>query len=98
MCGFSPITITQSHEVLSNALKNVADVSKWNYEGVRILGIHFEGPYLDKDHKGAQLEDMDLISGHSGFSKRYGFVYVNRDEQDLKDPPRKKKKSFYCSK
>ena len=38
---------------------------------------------------------MDLISGHSGFSKRYGFVYVNRDEHDLKDLARRKKKSFY---
>lgn len=38
---------------------------------------------------------MDIISGHSGFSKRYGFVYVNRDEHDLKDLKRYKKKSFY---
>ncbi len=38
---------------------------------------------------------IDLISGHSGFSKRYGFVYVNRDEHDLKDMARRKKKSFY---
>ena len=38
---------------------------------------------------------MDLISGHSGFSKRYGFVYVNRDEHDLKDLARRRKKSFY---
>ena len=37
---------------------------------------------------------IDLISGHSGFSKRYGFVYVNRDEHDLKDLARRKKKSF----
>ena len=38
---------------------------------------------------------IDIISGHSGFSKRYGFVYVNRDEHDLKDMARRKKKSFY---
>lgn len=38
---------------------------------------------------------MDIISGHSGFSKRYGLVYVNRDEHDLKDMCRYKKKSFY---
>ncbi len=38
---------------------------------------------------------IDIISGHSGFSKRYGFVYVNRDEHDLKDLARRKKKSFY---
>lgn len=38
---------------------------------------------------------IDLISGHSGFSKRYGLVFVNRDEHDLKDLARYKKKSFY---
>ncbi|MCF0112064.1 MAG: glycoside hydrolase family 1 protein [Erysipelotrichaceae bacterium] len=38
---------------------------------------------------------MDIVSGHSGFSKRYGFVRVNREEHDLKDLARSKKKSFY---
>ena len=38
---------------------------------------------------------IDVISGHSGFSKRYGLVYVNRDDIDLKDCSRHKKKSFY---
>lgn len=38
---------------------------------------------------------MDIVSGHSGFSKRYGLVHVNRDEFDLKDLARSKKKSFY---
>lgn len=38
---------------------------------------------------------MDIVSGHSGFSKRYGLVYVNREEHDLKDLSRAKKKSFY---
>lgn len=38
---------------------------------------------------------IDLISGHQGFKKRYGLVYVNRDDFDLKDMKRYKKKSFY---
>lgn len=38
---------------------------------------------------------IDLVSTHEGCSKRYGFVYVNRDEFDLKDLRRIKKKSFY---
>ena len=38
---------------------------------------------------------IDLISGHSGFSKRYGFVFVNRGEHDLRDMTRRKKKRFY---
>jgi len=38
---------------------------------------------------------IDLVSTHSGCSKRYGFIYVNREEFDLKDLRRIKKNSFY---
>ncbi|NDL62110.1 glycoside hydrolase family 1 protein [Acerihabitans arboris] len=36
---------------------------------------------------------IDLISTHQGCSKRYGFIYVNRDEFDLKDMRRIGKQS-----
>lgn len=38
---------------------------------------------------------IDLISTHEGFEKRYGFIYVNRDNFDLKDLSRIRKKSFF---
>jgi 6-phospho-beta-glucosidase len=38
---------------------------------------------------------FDLISTHQGIRKRYGFIYVNRDETDLKDLKRIPKDSFY---
>lgn len=38
---------------------------------------------------------IDLISTHQGISKRYGFIYVDRDEFDLKDMKRYRKDSFY---
>ena len=37
----------------------------------------------------------DLLSWLNGYQKRYGFVYVDRDENDEKDLRRIKKKSFY---
>lgn len=49
-------TITQSEEVLTAAVANVAKVMEEGYEGAEILGIHFEGPYLDMVYKGAQPE------------------------------------------
>lgn len=49
-------TITQSEEVLTKAVANVAKVMDEGYEGAEILGIHFEGPYLDMVYKGAQPE------------------------------------------
>jgi len=38
---------------------------------------------------------IDLVSTHQGSSKRYGFVYVNRDEFDLLDLARYRKDSFH---
>lgn len=37
---------------------------------------------------------IDLISTHQGVRKRYGFIYVDRDEFDLRDLARVKKDSF----
>ncbi len=51
------------------------------HEGVRLLGY-------------SPWSAIDLVSTHQGCTKRYGFVYVNRDEFDLKDLRRIKKKSF----
>ena len=49
-----PTTVTQMPEVLTKAVANVAKVVAEGYEGAEILGIHFEGPYLDMEYKGAQ--------------------------------------------
>jgi 6-phospho-beta-glucosidase len=37
---------------------------------------------------------IDLVSTHQGIAKRYGFIYVDRDEFDLKDCARYRKDSF----
>lgn len=52
--SFLPTTVTQSEEVLMRALKNVAEVQAQQTSGTQIIGIHFEGPYLNIDFKGAQ--------------------------------------------
>ena len=46
-----PTTVTQMPDVLTAALKNVAAVVSEGYEGAEILGVHFEGPYLDMEYK-----------------------------------------------
>ncbi|MCI8465370.1 MAG: N-acetylglucosamine-6-phosphate deacetylase [Lachnospiraceae bacterium] len=52
--AFLPTTMAQAPMILTAALKNVAAVLRDGYEGAEILGVHFEGPYLDPDYKGAQ--------------------------------------------
>ncbi len=56
--AFLPTTITQSEEVLIRALSNVAAVLESGYEGAQIIGVHLEGPYLDRKYKGAQPENF----------------------------------------
>lgn len=51
-------------------------------EGVNVLGYY---PW----------SAIDLVSTHEGIRKRYGFIYVNRDEFDLMDLKRYRKDSFF---
>ena len=55
--AFLATTITQSEDVLTKAVANVAKVMEEGCEGAEILGIHFEGPYLDMKYKGAQPKE-----------------------------------------
>lgn len=68
--SFLATTITQSEEVLTNAVANVAKVMEDGYEGAEILGIHFEGPYLDMVYKGAQPE-QHIVKGTIEQFERY---------------------------
>lgn len=65
-----PTTITQTEEVLTKAVENVAKVVEEGYEGAEIVGIHFEGPYLDMKYKGAQPEQCIVAADVEQF-KRY---------------------------
>jgi 6-phospho-beta-glucosidase len=38
---------------------------------------------------------IDVVSTHQGFNKRYGFIYIDRTDQELKELQRIKKDSFY---
>lgn len=67
--AFLPTTITQSEEVLTKAVANVAKVMEDGYEGAEILGIHFEGPYLDMEYKGAQPPEAIAKASVEEFSR-----------------------------
>ncbi len=67
--SLQPTTITQSEETLIAALKNVAKVAKTKYTGASILGIHFEGPFLDMKYKGAQPESYIVKPNVKQFKK-----------------------------
>ena len=52
--GILPTTVTQRPEVLTDALRNAAQVSEEGCEGAELLGIHLEGPFLNAEYRGAQ--------------------------------------------
>src|SRR5699024_5042719 len=67
-------------EYMRDHIQAMKDAVK--YDGVEIMG------YL-----GWGL--IDILSSQGDMRKRYGLVYVNRDNHDLKDLKRVPKKSFY---
>lgn len=55
--AFLPTTMTQTVENISLALKNLANyIDNENDKGAYALGVHLEGPFISKKHKGAQVE------------------------------------------
>ena len=54
--SFCPTTDTKEKEVILKGLKNIANVVKEGYDGADILGVHFEGVYLNPKRKGAHYE------------------------------------------
>ena len=61
--------------------KHIAEMKKAVEEGVDCRGYLVWGP-------------IDILSSRANMNKRYGMVYVNRTNDDLKDLKRMKKKSF----
>ena len=55
--AFLPTTMSQTEENIKKALRNLNEFLKNEYEGALILGVHLEGPFISKLHKGAQLEE-----------------------------------------
>lgn len=53
--GFLATTMTQSPENITKALKAVKEYRESNIsDGAEILGVHLEGPFIAKEHVGAQ--------------------------------------------
>lgn len=73
------------------------------------IHYHYRIDYLQRHFHQAQLaitdgvdligycpwSFMDLVSTHQGYGKRYGFVFIDRDEKNIKQLKRIKKDSFY---
>ncbi len=68
---------------------------------IEYLRRHIDQIKLAVDEDGVDMmgynpwSAIDLVSTHEGIRKRYGFIYVDRDDFDLKTMARYRKDSFY---
>lgn len=66
-------------EYLREHIKAIADAIE---DGVEVMGY-------------SPWSVMDILSSHQGFKKRYGFIYIDRDDHDVKELKRINKDSYY---
>lgn len=74
-------TVNDSYRIdyLKKQIQSIKDSVE---EGVNCFGILTWAP-------------IDILSSEGEMKKRYGFIYVNRNEKELLDMERYRKKSFY---
>ena len=80
--GFGMRDILENETVIDYMKDHLEQIALAINEGVDCRGYLMWGP-------------IDILSSQGEMSKRYGTIYVNRDDKDLKDMKRYKKKSFY---
>ncbi|SNS58100.1 N-acetylglucosamine-6-phosphate deacetylase [Anaerovirgula multivorans] len=68
--GFLPTTMTMDMPVIHKALEAVKKATTMEWSGAKILGVHMEGPFINKKFKGAQREDY-IIKPNYEFIKDY---------------------------
>ena len=79
----------------------VKDGKVYDDERIAYYQKHIKAINTAVEHDGVDLmgylawSPIDFLSSHKEIRKRYGFVYVDRDFEDLKELKRYPKKSFY---
>ncbi|HFK2761809.1 TPA: glycoside hydrolase family 1 protein [Enterococcus faecalis] len=92
-----PILITENgigcrEELVNNTVNDDYRIDYLN----KHIGELFEAKSLGANIIGyCPWSAFDLVSTHNGFSKRYGFIYVDQNEEGTGSLKRYKKKSFY---
>jgi len=68
--SFLPTTMTMSESDIRNALENIKSAYLNGTEGARVLGANVEGPFINKQYKGAQKADH-IISPRANLLEDY---------------------------
>ncbi|BAK81661.1 N-acetylglucosamine-6-phosphate deacetylase [Candidatus Arthromitus sp. SFB-rat-Yit] len=70
--SFLPTTMTCSKEDIRNALSNISQIIKDNSSPNNILGVHLEGPFINKNKIGAQNPEFILEPSINNFKEIVG--------------------------
>ena len=85
--SFLPTTMTMSKDDICDALDAVREAMK-NPNGAKVIGAHMEGPFINKDKKGAQKEDYILEPDFSLVEKYIDVIktvsYAPENDKDFK--------------
>ncbi len=71
--AFLPTTMTMPEERIEQALKNIRNAMKKQAAGAEILGCHLEGPFINKNAKGAHDETF-IAAPYYKLIESYGDV------------------------
>ena len=93
-----PLFIVENGIGIDETMK---DGKVYDDERIAYYQKHIKAINTAVEHDGVDLmgylawSPIDFLSSHKEIRKRYGFVYVDRDFEDLKELKRYPKKSFY---
>lgn len=71
--SFLPTTMTMDKDSIYKSLGIIKDMMNKDIEGASVLGAHLEGPFINKNYKGAQNEDF-IINANFDFIDKYSDV------------------------
>ncbi|TCO54619.1 N-acetylglucosamine-6-phosphate deacetylase [Caldanaerobacter subterraneus] len=69
--SFCPTTMTMDVSDILKALRNIKETMEKGVKGANILGAYVEGPFISKEHKGAQDEKYILEPNKEIFDQFY---------------------------
>ncbi|AEE95438.1 N-acetylglucosamine-6-phosphate deacetylase [Mahella australiensis] len=75
--SFLVTTMTASIDDTYNAIVAAGRAMKRGTSGAQVLGVHMEGPFINADHKGAQMESLILppsMDAYRSMTGEYGHI------------------------
>lgn len=74
--AFLPTTMTMDKYNIYKALDTVKQLMKLPQLGAKILGVHMEGPFINKKYKGAQNEEFILAPNYEWIEKHIDIIKI----------------------